>query len=87
LHKTGIKKKRSDYKEPYKCNKCEFVTKNSTTQKIHILNNHSTIEERKQGYKIYCEVCDFGSFYEDSMKIHNASIKHKYNILSSEKNK
>ena len=29
LHKTGQKKKRSDYKEPLKCEKCEYKTKNN----------------------------------------------------------
>ena len=45
-HLIGQRKKRSDYKEPYKCNKCEYETKNITTMKMHKLNSHSNKEER-----------------------------------------
>ena len=77
LHKTGIKAKRSDYKEPTKCTLCDYSTKNATTLQKHILNKHKTKAERKAGYKFYCEECNFGAFYKDAMDVHLNSEKHK----------
>lgn len=84
LHQTGIKKKRSDYKEPYKCDKCDYKNKNATSYKIHVLNNHSTKEDREKEYNNYCKLCDFGCFYEEVMNKHNKSTKHKYNIITKQ---
>ncbi len=83
LHKTGTKKKRSDYKEPLKCDICEYKTKNLMTFKVHKLNNHSSIEEKKNKFKYYCEYCDFGCFYENFIKNHNETQKHKYKSSSN----
>ncbi len=47
---------------------------------MHKLNNHSSIEEKKKEFKYYCSHCDFGCFYENFMKNHNETIKHKYKI-------
>lgn len=77
LHKTGKRKTRTDKKEVGKCNKCDYITNNHTTMLKHILNKHSTIEERKQKFKFYCELCDFGSFSKDTFDIHINSDKHK----------
>ena len=77
LHKTGQRKLRSDYKEPYKCEKCDYETKNITTMKIHKLNKHSTKLERKEKFKYYCEICDFGTFSKKTIENHNNSEKHK----------
>ena len=79
LHKTEKKKIRSDYKEPHKCEKCDYKHKNITNYKIHLLNNHSTKEEREKEYIYYCKTCDFGSFCEEQLNKHNETIKHKYN--------
>ena len=81
LHKDGIKKKRSDIKEPYKCVRCIYETKNLYTYKQHILNEHGTIDEREKGFKYYCKKCDFGTFSKDIINNHNNTIKHKYNII------
>jgi len=43
----------------------------------HILNKHSTIEERKQKFKFYYELCEFGSFSKDTFDIYINSDKHK----------
>jgi len=62
LHKTGQRKLRSDYKEPYKCDKCDYESKNITTMKIHKLNKHLTKEDREKiilfttNYQIICLV-------------------------------
>jgi len=82
LHKTGFKKKRSDIKEPYKCEKCLYYkTKNLYTFKQHVLNEHSTKEEREKGFKYYCKYCDFGTYSKDIMNDHNNREKHK-NIIN-----
>ena len=78
LHKTGQRKKRSDFKEPFKCDDCDYTTKNITTMKIHKLNKHSTKEERSKQFTLYCKYCDYGSFSKDSLEIHNNTEKHKH---------
>ncbi len=77
LHKTGKRKKRCDYKEPFKCNECDYITKNNTTLKKHILNEHADKEKRKSDFRFYCKYCDFGTFSQDTMNIHNETKKHK----------
>lgn len=79
-HKTGIRKKRSDIKEPYKCMKCNYETKNIVTYKKHLLNNHANKEKRKKEFKLYCDYCDFGTFSKDTFKRHNKSKKHEITI-------
>ena len=80
LHKTGQRKKRSDTKEPYKCEHCEYKSKNLTTFKMHKLNYHSSVEEKEKEFKYYCKECDYGCFYEEAINKHNNTIKHKYNM-------
>ena len=78
LHKTGNRKPRSDkLSDNYKCEKCIFVTTNKSNFKVHVLNNHSTREQKKQGFKYYCDNCDFGVLTESSYKIHLLTQKHK----------
>ena len=62
LHKTGIKKTRSDVKDPYKCKECLYETKNITMFKQHTLTEHGTKEDRQAKFKYYCEFCDVGTF-------------------------
>jgi hypothetical protein len=81
LHKTGKKKKRSDCKNPYKCEKCNYVTKNIFTFKQHMLNEHSTKKEREEGFKFYCKYCDFGTFSSDLISTHNETEKHRKQIM------
>ena len=77
LHKTGIKKKRSDIKEPYKCDKCLYETKNIVVFKQHKLTEHGTKEEREKEFKFYCKCCDIGTFSKDIYEKHICSDKHK----------
>ena len=44
--------------------------------KQHLLNEHSTIEERADGFKFYCKICDFGTFSIDLYNTHIESKKH-----------
>ena len=53
LHKTGKRKARTDIKEEFKCSICNiYTTKQPTNMKLHILNNHSSIEEKKMDLHI-----------------------------------
>ena len=84
LHKTGTRKKRKDYKEPLKCDKCDYSTKNLTTMKVHKLNKHSSKEERGKEFTYYCKLCDFGTFSNSLFNKHKLSekhIKHEKNYL------
>ena len=78
LHKTGIRKIRSDKTENKKCEKCNYETRNSTTLKQHYLNIHGTLEEREKEFKYYCKLCNYGTFSIDLFKQHEESKKHKY---------
>jgi len=82
IYKFYLIIKHSNYKEPTKCAHCDYSTKNSTTLKTHLLNNHSTREERKSEFKFFCECCDYGSFYENFINVHNETAKHKNNVLN-----
>lgn len=82
LHKTGKRKPRKDKQsDSYNCDKCNFITTNKLNLKVHILNNHSTKEERKQGFKYYCEKCDFGVASETTYKIHLDTKRHKIKTI------
>lgn len=83
LHKTGIRKKRSDYKKVEKCVKCEFEIQNQTMMKQHYLNEHCNKKEREEGFTYYCKECDFGTFSEKTMEKHKNTKKHKTYILRS----
>jgi hypothetical protein len=75
LHLTG-KKKCKPKKEKYKCEECEFTTNKTTNFLSHKLNNHSSVEERKEKFKYYCSVCDFGTFAESNFEKHKKLTKH-----------
>jgi hypothetical protein len=77
LHKTGKRKKRTDTKEPFKCENCDYKTKNNTTMKTHKLTEHSNKKERNKEFKYYCKYCDFGTFSKDIMERHNNTQKHQ----------
>jgi hypothetical protein len=72
---TGIKDKQYNFK-PKTCDKCEYQTLCSSNLKLHKLNHHSTQEERKTGFKYYCEECDYGIFGKKLFEKH-LEIKHK----------
>ena len=81
LHKTGQRKIRSDLKEAFKCDNCDYKTKNITTLKQHKLNEHSTIQEREKEFKFYCNSCNYGTFSIDLFNRHNNTEKHKNFLL------
>jgi hypothetical protein len=73
-HKSGgIKRKiRRDKRleEILKCDLCEYENKRKYCLDNHILNNHSTKNERKEKYKYYCDKCDFGTFSKQRYEEH-----------------
>lgn len=77
LHTTGKRKTRIDFKGICKCDKCDYKTRNQTTFKQHVLNEHSNILEREQSFKYYCKQCDYGTFSIDLYNKHNNTTKHK----------
>jgi hypothetical protein len=77
LHKTGKRKQRTDKKNTGKCKDCDYFTNNNTNMIKHVLNKHSTKVERKEKFKYYCEICDFGTFSKNTIEKHNNSEKHK----------
>lgn len=82
LHKTGKRKVRKDrIQENYKCDKCNYITTNNNNYLTHILNNHSTKEERHGKFKFYCEICDFGVFVKSAFDKHIKTKKHNMKIL------
>ena len=78
-HKTGERKKRSDTKDPYECEDCDYKTKNKTTLKQHILNEHSDKNKRESEFRYYCKLCDYGTFSVDLYNFHKSCRKHKKN--------
>ncbi len=81
LHKTGNRKKRCDAIGETKCDKCDYKSINIINIKRHKLNEHGTKEERKNGFKYYCEYCDIGTFSNDMYEKHKKTQKH-LNILN-----
>ena len=78
IHKTGQRKIRSDKKEDIKCTICNiYTTKQKSTIKLHILNNHSNKEIKKLNFKFYCEACDYGIVNEKKYNEHLETTKHK----------
>ena len=68
----NIKKTTSNYE----CNLCDYKPTKTTNLKLHYLNKHATKEERKQQFKYYCEICDFGCFVEVLFNRHLETQKH-----------
>ncbi len=64
----------------HKCPACEFKTKKTTDLESHYLNNHATIEEKKERYKFYCKDCNFGNQYEAKYTQHLQTKKHAIRI-------
>ena len=82
-HKFGKRKTRSDYKQPYKCENCNYITKNKLMLLQHKLNEHSIIEEREKGFKYYCKNCDYGTVSKDLYDNHINTNKHQKAIFRS----
>ncbi len=74
---TGEKRKqRNDKILENKCKFCFFETKKVSNMKLHILNNHSNKDERRENFKFYCDKCDFGCFVKILFDRHLETLKH-----------
>jgi hypothetical protein len=76
-HKNNGIIKRSDKKYPEKCEKCNYKPLSNRSYIQHKLIYHSTKDERKEGFKHYCEKCDFGTYTKKFFDEHLNSEKHK----------
>lgn len=72
----GKRDKRCDKKVPDNCPHCDYSINSNYGMKAHILNHHSTKEQRKEGFKFYCEKCDVGMWAEAFWDKHLKSKKH-----------
>jgi hypothetical protein len=63
----------------FKCEKCEKILANHFSYKIHLIQKHATIEEKKN-QKYYCEICDTIFISKLYMDKHNIGKKH-HNML------
>ena len=53
---------RNEKPKSSKCSMCNYEISSHWNLKLHILSQHSTIEERMT-HKYYCKTCDFVFFY------------------------
>ena len=60
------------------------VVYNKNNYLNHILNNHSTKEERKEKFKYYCNCCDFCVFVKSMMDNHFNTNKHQLKFNDSQ---
>ena len=78
LHKTGFRKTLCE--NINNCTECNFKSTNKHNLKLHILNKHGSKTDRENGFKYYCNECDFGVNVEQLMTRHNNTNKHKQKI-------
>ncbi len=76
ITKIHTKERIKKEKKIHQCEKCEFTSTHIYNFKTHLLNNHSTVEEKKKEYPYYCECCDYGIFSKDSFDKHLLTKKH-----------
>ena len=79
LHLTGKRKERSD-KTLHECKECEYKNYNKINYMNHYLNNHGSIEERKDQFMFYCDICDFGAFADSIFEKHKNTEKHQLKV-------
>jgi len=74
---TGEKRKlRCDKNLQEICDLCDYKPSKIINMKLHYLNNHATLDERKSGFSFYCEKCNFGCFVEVLFNRHLETKKH-----------
>jgi hypothetical protein len=71
-----IKHLRNGKKKISICNICKYESVSHWNLKLHILSQHSTLDERK-AHKYYCECCDLVFFCETYMNKHLNGKVHK----------
>jgi len=78
IHLTGSRAERCDKLQRVKCEFCDHIPSNNKNMRLHILNKHSTLEERKKTFVYYCELCNCGVLSQKAYGNHIATRKHKY---------
>ena len=72
--KTNKRKTRSDKgkkrKPINKCKLCDYENEHKAKFRYHVLNNHASIEERKNTFTYYCDWCSFGTFSKHAYEVH-----------------
>lgn len=76
-HVNSKKHERFGKKKENKCNECDYEAFNHWNLKLHILTQHSTLEERSKS-KYYCDSCDIVFF---SLLYKNKHINGKRHTL------
>ena len=64
----------------HKCEVCNYETINIHNYESHILNNHSSMEEKEKKFTYYCKACNFGVFTESSYNNHLNGNRHNIKI-------
>lgn len=77
-HITKSPAPRSIETKIYKCETCAYSSTNRSNHLLHVLNNHSNKEERKEKFgSMYCESCDVGYLAPKLFKSHLLTKLHK----------
>ena len=66
----------------YNCNNCEYKGNTHWNLKMHIITQHSTLEERNK-QKYYCKDCDKVFFCSTYLTKHNNGIVHKNKVIAN----
>lgn len=75
-HLQSQKHQRYGEKKSKKCNICDYEATSHWNIKIHVLSQHSTIDEKKQ-HKYYCEICEQIFFSSKHFNAHVSGKKHE----------
>ena len=78
-HLKTQKHLRNGAKKITKCEQCEYESHSHWNVKLHIMSQHSTLEERKVS-KYYCNTCDLIFFCSTYMEKH-MNGKHHMNKI------
>ena len=64
-------------KKKYECSICQTNYSSKGNLLMHNLNNHSTKEEKKKGYKFYCDICNIGYMNSSKYNHHLTTSSHQ----------
>ena len=82
-HIKSQKHERNGLAKTKKCNNCEYEGLTHWNLKMHIMTQHSTIEERSK-HKYYCTNCDQVFFCLIYKEKHINGIVHKNKVLANQ---
>ena len=85
LHMISDKHMRNGEKKSTKCELCDYQTTSHWNVKLHMLTQHSTLEERKN-HKYYCEICDTVFLRAVLLENHINGTKHANKLKKINKN-